>query len=65
MYTDGITEAKDISGNQYDIDGLKRILKNTYKLSPNEIKTKILDDVNNFSQTPISADDKTLLVVGF
>lgn len=65
IYTDGISEAQDKSGEFYEIEGLKRLLNDidARNTSAAEIKDIILADVRRFSGSGDRRDDITLVVV--
>ncbi len=70
LYTDGVIEAKTITGEQYDIQHLKAIVKENYALTPDEIIVKIRDDLERWAKdgdikknNGHFADDVTLVVL--
>jgi sigma-B regulation protein RsbU (phosphoserine phosphatase) len=63
IYTDGITEAQDISGVLYEEHRLENIIREVVHLSPKEIAYSILNDVIHFSKDGVYCDDKTLVVI--
>ncbi|MBX0291103.1 SpoIIE family protein phosphatase [Hymenobacter sp. HSC-4F20] len=65
IYTDGIVEARDANQEEYGEERLKQMLEHTYYLDADEIKEKILTDLNEFSRGQPMHDDQTLLVIKF
>ena len=61
VYTDGIIEAKDKSGNLFGENRLIEIIKKTKDLSIEKAKNEIINEVNRFSENKIN-DDITLLI---
>jgi sigma-B regulation protein RsbU (phosphoserine phosphatase) len=64
-YTDGIPEARNLSGEEYDFERLERILKKVYLLSAKEIIYNVENDVFRFSQGAPQHDDMTLLAIKY
>ncbi|MCB2407176.1 GAF domain-containing SpoIIE family protein phosphatase [Hymenobacter lucidus] len=65
IYTDGIVEARGAGQEEYGEDRLLQMLEHTYYLDADEIKQRILDDLNEFSKGQPMHDDQTLLVIKF
>ncbi|GAA4376737.1 GAF domain-containing SpoIIE family protein phosphatase [Hymenobacter koreensis] len=65
MYTDGIVEARDGTGEEYGEDRLRELLGRTFYLEAEEIKQAIVDDVEDFTHGQPPHDDQTLLVIKF
>lgn len=63
LYTDGITEAMDISKNQYGLEQLCEIIEQNWDRSAEEIKQIIIEDVRQHIGTQKVFDDITLLVL--
>jgi len=63
MYTDGITEARNPSGEEFGYDRLLRRISEVRERSADEIKIRILDTVRTFVSTGTYMDDMTLVVV--
>ncbi|MGV3502227.1 MAG: PP2C family protein-serine/threonine phosphatase [Adhaeribacter sp.] len=65
IYTDGILEARDENQEEYGEERLREVLAANFFLESDEIKNKIITDLNKFTgQTPIH-DDQTLIVIKF
>ncbi|WP_225896423.1 PP2C family protein-serine/threonine phosphatase [Amazonocrinis nigriterrae] len=62
LYTDGITEAKDINKNQYGIEQLCEIISQNWHQSASEIKDAVISDVRRHIGKQKVFDDITLLV---
>jgi sigma-B regulation protein RsbU (phosphoserine phosphatase) len=63
FYTDGITEARNPAGDEYEEDKLAAIATASRTLPVEEMKDAILADVNGFTGGQFE-DDATLIVVG-
>jgi sigma-B regulation protein RsbU (phosphoserine phosphatase) len=62
LFTDGITEAADLNGEEYGEVGLLRAAQAAMALSPTDLKARLLADVNQFCNSHLH-DDVTLLLV--
>lgn len=65
FYTDGITETFNSSQEQFGEERLKNVIKENFNLSPEKICSKILVEVENYSNGNPQADDMTLLTIKF
>lgn len=63
LYTDGITEARDLNKNQYGIDRLCNVIRQNWNLDCEQIKNIIIDDVKKFIGLQKIEDDLTLLLL--
>ncbi len=63
FYTDGVTEAMDARRQLFDEERLSEVLRRSHQLEPEEITTRIIDAVTNFSAGTPQADDITLVVL--
>jgi len=63
LYTDGITEAPDMQGEEYGIERLIAEVKKNYHLSAEEIKQRIITDLQQHIGEQRIYDDITLLVL--
>jgi phosphoserine phosphatase RsbU/P len=63
FFTDGITEARNAAGDEYEEDKLAAIASASRALPVEEMKDAILADVNGFTGGQFE-DDATLIVVG-
>ena len=63
LYTDGITEARDVEKNQYGIERLCEIISDNWHLDSEQIKNTVIDDVKRFIGLQKIEDDLTLLLL--
>ncbi|HEY9834406.1 MAG TPA: SpoIIE family protein phosphatase [Stenomitos sp.] len=63
LYTDGITEAENLGGEQYGIDRLCAVVKDNRQQSAEQIKQAVLTDVRAHIGKQKVYDDITLLVL--
>jgi serine phosphatase RsbU (regulator of sigma subunit) len=63
LYTDGITEAEDIDGVQYQIEGLSRVLKQNSQKSAKEIRQEVINDLQRHIGKQKVFDDITLVIL--
>jgi serine phosphatase RsbU (regulator of sigma subunit) len=62
-YTDGVTEARDLSGREFGDARLRGFLCERRTLGPREIGESLLDTIMNYSRDGIQEDDITILIV--
>ena len=62
IYTDGITEARSLSGEMFGEERLERVILDCSGLSCEEVQSQILETVREFSLGVEQADDQTLVV---
>ncbi len=62
LYTDGITEAENMAGEQYAIERLCKVIKQNWSLRSEEIKEAIVADVKRHVGKQTVYDDITLVV---
>ena len=65
LYSDGITEAFNADAEMYGIERFKDLLVENRALSPAEIRTEILSDLDAYQQDESHHDDITLVVTRF
>jgi sigma-B regulation protein RsbU (phosphoserine phosphatase) len=65
LYTDGLIEAPDSSGDQYGMERLMTVLESSQKESNKQIKTNVLDSVRQFTGGHLDHDDITLMAIEF
>ncbi len=65
MYTDGVTEARNESGEEFGFERLKSFLDKANGYSPDEIRANLAEQLLNFTGKGIIDDDYTMLVVKF
>jgi phosphoserine phosphatase RsbU/P len=63
LYSDGITEAQDPVGNEYQEERLIRSLREHFEQGAGAMADGVLQDVARFRQTRPAVDDMTLLIV--
>lgn len=63
LYTDGVTESVNPSNEMFGEVRLKSLIHKHASLSSHEILTKIIDEVQNFSEFQPQFDDITLLII--
>lgn len=63
LFTDGITEAENISGEFYGIERFCNVIQSFWERSSEEIRKAVIDDVYNFIGSQKVYDDITLLVI--
>ncbi|MEG4396497.1 SpoIIE family protein phosphatase [Microcoleus sp. BROC3] len=63
LYTDGITEAKDIHKKQYGVEPMCEVISQNWHLSAQEIKQAVIDDLRRHIGNQKVFDDITLLVL--
>jgi len=65
LYTDGVNEAMDDSGNEYSYERLEEFLKRSRGQSTTDIVNGSLDDVRDFVKNAEQSDDITVLTVRY
>jgi sigma-B regulation protein RsbU (phosphoserine phosphatase) len=65
IYTDGVTEARNMKDDEYGEERLREMLVQTYHLEAEDIKDAIITDLVEFTGEAQIHDDQTLLVVKF
>ena len=63
LYSDGITEAQDPAGDDYQEERLIRSLRDRFEQGADAMADGVLRDVARFRQTRPPVDDMTLLIV--
>ena len=65
LFTDGITEARNLNGEEFGYDRLKQlVLKNANK-DPDSIKDEIITALYNYCETKSQDDDYTVIIIKF
>ncbi len=62
-YTDGISEALNIKDEEFGEERLKSVVKENLHLNSYELKNKILQEVDLFTQSDNISDDRTIVIV--
>jgi sigma-B regulation protein RsbU (phosphoserine phosphatase) len=63
IYTDGLTEARDITEEEYGEPRLLSLLEKTNSLSPADLVKVVVDDLNAFRSGAQVLDDMAILVL--
>lgn len=63
FYTDGVSEAMDVAGNDFTEERLEKFLRSNASRSAQEIHRSIIREVQSFSAGAPQSDDITILVV--
>ena len=63
IYSDGITEAMDDESREYSEEKLLALCKDFRDFSADEIKTRIMSEVQSHAQNVAQSDDMTLLIL--
>lgn len=63
IYTDGVTEAMDVSDNLYGMDRLVNCLNNSHEKDEDEIIDILWNEISDFQKGKNQADDVTMLLV--
>jgi phosphoserine phosphatase RsbU/P len=63
MYTDGISEAMNKDGDQYETESIIKVLRKCVFLPANDILARVKEDLSKFVEDAKQHDDQTLLVL--
>lgn len=63
LFTDGVTEAKNLNDDEFTDEKFENILLNSTELSAQEILNKIRTEISNFANGQMQSDDITLVVI--
>jgi len=63
LITDGVLDARNSYGHDFQHERLLRILKSNAKLSSESIRNKILDSLKEFTSDSVQFDDMTVVVI--
>lgn len=63
LYSDGIIEAENEDREQFGEERLARLIKENAQLPPEQLKEKIIHELDNFCHGMVQADDVSLVVV--
>ncbi len=61
--TDGITEAKSLSGGEFGYERLQSVMRSNRAAGAEELMKRIVEEVKAFANQPVQFDDITLLVI--
>jgi serine phosphatase RsbU (regulator of sigma subunit) len=65
LYTDGITEAKSVKGEEFGYERLQEVLMEVKTLSPIQIQDHLINKLYEFSGTKNINDDYTTMIIKF
>jgi sigma-B regulation protein RsbU (phosphoserine phosphatase) len=63
LYTDGISEAKDVKGKYYTEERLRKLSSKNHRLGAIQLRDLISQDVGSFLNGIPQSDDQTLLII--
>ena len=63
VYTDGISEARDLNGSEYGIDNLSKSAHECFSRTPRELVAACSNAVRAFTRGTPQADDQTLMTI--
>ncbi len=63
LFTDGISEAMNKKGEEFSDESLEKLAVRIYSESPENILSKIQQDVQNFTNGATQSDDMTLVII--
>ena len=65
LYTDGVTEAENLQGEEFGMERLSELIRRGHTMSAEALMNHILDSVSDFSRDVGFTDDATILVAKF
>jgi serine phosphatase RsbU (regulator of sigma subunit) len=65
LYTDGITEAKDVKGEEFGYDRLLTTVEEVSSLTAKQVQDHLISKLYEFSGTDNINDDYTTMIVKF
>ncbi len=65
IYSDGVTEALDVHGQEYSEERLIELVQQHYRADAATILDKIVQDVETFAHGAAQHDDVTALVIKY
>ena len=65
LYTDGLTEAKNRQRKQFGLNRVKTVLQDSADLSPEQLLTKMTQEVHAFVEDAEQSDDLTMLAIRY
>jgi serine phosphatase RsbU (regulator of sigma subunit) len=63
IYSDGVSEANNIAGEEFGLDRLAEVVKKNLSASASGLRDKVESTLSNFTQTAPANDDITLVIV--
>jgi phosphoserine phosphatase RsbU/P len=64
IYSDGVSEATDVSGTEYGADRLTELIGQKQTLNAPTLLAACCDDLSEFRRNAVKTDDVTLFVLG-
>jgi sigma-B regulation protein RsbU (phosphoserine phosphatase) len=65
FYTDGLSEARNSSGDEYGIERLSNLVSNGQQIGPRAIINRCLEDLKKFQGRVAKIDDLTMMVINW
>ena len=65
LYTDGVTEAENLQGEEFGMERLSELIRHGHTMSAEALMNHILETVTDFSRDVGLTDDATILVAKF
>ena len=65
LYTDGLTEAKNVAHEQFGISRIEKVLEQNTQIAPEEIVGKMSNEVHQFMEQEEQSDDLTMLAIKY
>jgi sigma-B regulation protein RsbU (phosphoserine phosphatase) len=63
VYTDGVIDAPDLGGKSFGLVRLKDVLDANAEVSLSELKSAVLETLNQYTQKEMSHDDVTIIAL--
>ena len=63
IYSDGVSEANNLAGEEFGMDRLINVVKSNLKASASGLRDKVESALSSFTQTAPANDDITLVIV--
>jgi phosphoserine phosphatase RsbU/P len=63
IYSDGVSEANNLAGDEFGLDRLAAVIQNNLKASASGLRDKVESSLSSFTQTAPANDDITLVIV--
>jgi sigma-B regulation protein RsbU (phosphoserine phosphatase) len=63
LYTDGVSEARDLYGTEYGEARLTDLLRTQHELPAADLIKKLVTEVHSFTAAPHATDDLTLMAI--
>ncbi|WP_129409878.1 PP2C family protein-serine/threonine phosphatase [Marinitoga lauensis] len=63
LYTDGVTEARNETGDEFELERLIKIFEETRDMSSKEIIKTIINELDKFVGKASQHDDTTIMII--